>query len=92
MSTEFTTAAPAALGQDERPIRPPHKAALDRLRRVLGEWQLHEQDLCSRYGPPDDLPSGCFRSMRIKDIKALQQTLAYLVANGHRRPKAKERN
>lgn len=72
---------PAPLGPVERMVRPPRKAALDRLRRVLDEWKREEQNLCSHYGPPDDLPSGCFRSKRIKDAEALQQTLAYFLAN-----------
>ena len=71
---------PAGVAVD-RVVRPPRKAALDRLCRVLDEWRREEQNLCSHYGPPDDVPSGCTRSMRIKDAEALQQTLAYLLAN-----------
>lgn len=72
---------PAVVGQVEPSVRPPRKATIDRLCRVLDEWRREEQNLCSHYGPPDDLPSGCFRSKRIKDAEALQQTLAYLLAS-----------
>jgi hypothetical protein len=64
----------------ERGFRPPRKAAINRLCRVLDEWRREEQNLCSHYGPPPDLP-GSYRSKRIKDAEALQQTLAYLLAN-----------
>lgn len=76
----------AVVAPVEAPVRPPRKATIARLCRVLDEWRREEQNLCSHYGPPDDLPSGCYRSKRIKDAEALQQTLAYLLAN---RPNAK---
>ena len=71
----------AVLGPVQSSVRPPSKATIDRLCRVLDEWRREEQNLCSHYGPPDDLPRGCMRSKRIKDAVALQQTLAYLLAN-----------
>jgi hypothetical protein len=64
----------------DRRVRPPRKATLDRLCRVLDEWRREEQSLCSHYGPPDGLPVGCTRIKRIKDAEALQQALAYLLA------------
>jgi len=73
---------PDAVGaQVERGVRPPLKASIDRLCRVLDEWRREEHNLCTHYGPPDDLPSGCHRIKGIKDAGALQQTLDYLLAN-----------
>ena len=70
-----------AVGAPVQPsVRPPRKAAVDRLCRVLDEWRREERNLRTNYGPPDNLPAGCFRSKRIKDAEALQQTLAYLLA------------
>lgn len=71
----------AVLGPVQSSVRPPSKATIDRLCRVLDEWRREEQNMCSHYGPPDNLPSGCFRSKRIKDAEALQQTIAYLLAS-----------
>ncbi|MBP8101120.1 MAG: hypothetical protein KAY54_04465 [Burkholderiaceae bacterium] len=66
--------------QVQRGVRPPRKATLDRLFRVLDDWRREEQNLCSHYGPPSNLP-GSYRRKRIKDAEALQQTLAYLLAS-----------
>ena len=70
----------AVAGQVDRGVRPPRKATLDRLCRVLDDWRREEQNLCSHYGPPPNLP-GSYRCKRIKDAEALQQALAYLLAN-----------
>ena len=88
MSTTKHDRPGAVAGQVDCRVRLLRKATIDRLCRVLDEWMREEQNLCSHYGPPADLPSGCFRSKRIKDAEALQQTLAYLQAN---RPSARER-
>lgn len=77
MSTDDTT-APAAAGPVERMVRPPRKATIDRLCRLLDEWRREEQNLASHHGS-QPWP-GSMRAKKVKDAAALQSALSYLLA------------
>lgn len=75
---ETAETRPAVGGPVQRMVRPPRRADIDRLRRLLDEWRREDKNLASHYG--DKPAPGSMRAKMVRDAEALKRALAYLMA------------